>query len=312
MRIEMRCLVQVIAVLALFLISLGSGSCLADDAQAAVPAAESGNGITSQTNQTNPAGAGAVPEADEPDPLFDDDLEFEEPPGFPDPFERTNRNVLIFNELVDRSLVGPIIWFFGWVTPDQAKLALRRVFVNLNTPVVFTNDLLQLEWQDAGVTLGALVINSTVGLGGLFEPARRIGLERHRSDFGQTLTLAGVPSGPFLMVPVTGPTNVRDGMGTLIDVFLRPSTYIFGIGVLFYYGGEGLVAMEEHHSKLSELKRSSVDFYPVLKSAYYQNRMDQIWSNREHRRPQKVSFDPMNDEAAPRPSAAGAGNEESG
>ena len=304
-----RCLVHVIVVSALFLILAGGGKSLADDEQSAAPTGESGSVAESPAD---PAGTEALIHADEPDPLFDDDLEFEEPPGFPDPFERTNRNVLKFNELLDTALVSPIIWFFGWVTPGQLKLGLRRVFVNLNTPVVFTNDLLQLEWQDAGVTLGAFVVNSTVGLGGLFEPAAKIGLERHRSDFGQTLTLAGVPSGPYLMVPVTGPTNVRDGAGTLIDVFLRPSTYIFGIGVLFYYGGEGLVAMEEHHAKLGELKRSSVDFYPVLKSAYYQNRMDQIWSNREHRRPHKVTFDPMNDEAAVMPSAVGDRNEESG
>ncbi len=236
--------------------------------------------------KTDSAGISDPLFGDEPDPLFDDDFDFDEPPGFPDPLEETNRGVLKFNQGVDRFLISPITKVFGFLVPNPVKFALRRFFANLDFPVVFTNDLLQLEWKDATVITGAFIVNTTVGLGGLFEPAKRIGLQRHRSDFGQTLALAEVKSGPYLMLPVVGPTTARDFTGTVVDLFMRPTTYAFGIGSLVYVvGGERFMTLEEAHQGLVELERSAIDFYPVLRSAYYQNRLSEIWNRREGRRP---------------------------
>ena len=121
------------------------------------------------------------------DPLFDDDFDLDDVAGFPDPLEEPNRTVLVFNQGLDTFLLGPITSFFGWVTPEPLKLGLQNFFANLNTPVVLINDMLQLEWKDAATTTGAFVVNTTVGIGGFFEPAKSIGMPRHESDFGQTL-----------------------------------------------------------------------------------------------------------------------------
>jgi phospholipid-binding lipoprotein MlaA len=222
---------------------------------------------------------------DEPDPLFDDD--FESFVGYPDPYEEPNRAILGFNQGLDRFLLGPIASFFGYVTPNPVKRGLRNFFANLNSPVVLVNDVLQLEWKDAAVCIGAFVVNSTVGLVGFFEPAEHIGLPRHSSDFGQTLALAEVPSGPYLVLPITGPATARGTVGSVVDFFIRPNTWLFPLSNFYYYGGEGVVTLEEHRGELQELERSSVDFYSVLRSAYYQTRDDQIWGRRQDRLPPK-------------------------
>ena len=222
---------------------------------------------------------------DEPDPLFDDDFDLETVSGYPDPLEEANRKVFTFNQGLDRYLLGPIARFFGYVTPGPVKQGLRNFFDNLNTPVVFINDALQLEWKDVAVTTAGFVVNTTVGIAGLFEPAKHIGLPRHVSDFGQTLALARMPSGPYLVIPVAGPSTARGTVGSVVDLMLRPTTWFLPVTTLFSTGGEGVVRLEEHQGELEELERSSVDFYAVLRSAYRQTREDQIWRRRQHRLP---------------------------
>lgn len=222
---------------------------------------------------------------DEPDPLFDDDFELDRDSGYPDPLEEANRKVFTFNQGLDRYFLGPIASFFGYVTPGPVKQGLRNFFDNLNSPVVIINDALQLEWKDVAVTTAGFVVNTTVGIGGLFEPAKHIGLPRHVSDFGQTLALARMPSGPYLVIPVAGPSTARGTVGSVVDLMLRPTTWFFPPATLFSTGGEGVVRLEEHQGELEELERSSVDFYAVLRSAYRQTREDQIWRRRQHRLP---------------------------
>lgn len=226
---------------------------------------------------------------DEPDPLFDDDYEDMVDNGYPDPLEEGNRAVFSFNQGLDTVLLGPITSFFGYVTPDPVKVALRNFFENINYPVVVINDLLQLEWKDAAVATGAFAVNSTVGIAGFFEPAKHIGLPRHDSDFDQTLALARISSGPYLVLPIAGPSTARGTVGSVVDFFMQPTNWLFpGFTNLYYIGGYhaggGVVTLEEHRGVLQELERSSVDFYSVLRSAYYQNRTDEIWGRREDRR----------------------------
>ena len=221
------------------------------------------------------------------DPLFDDDFDLDDEAGFPDPLEEPNRTVLVFNQGLDTFFLGPFTSFFGWVTPEPLKLGLRNFFANLNTPVVLINDMLQLEWKDAVTTTGAFVVNTTVGIVGFFEPAKSIGMPRHESDFGQTLALAQVPSGPYLILPITGPSTARGTVGSVVDFFMRPNTWILPVTNLYYYSGEGVVTLEKHRKSLKALEESSVDYYSVLRSAYYQTRTDEIWSRRQDRRPSK-------------------------
>jgi len=238
--------------------------------------------------------APSAPLAGEPDPLFDEDVE---PPGYPDPAEPLNRGILRFNQAVDHWFFDPVTRAYQFAVPEPARRALRRVFLNLNSPPTLANDVLQLEWRDAGVTVGRFAINSTVGVVGLFDVAEDLGLPRHESDFGQTLRLAGVHSGPYLVLPILGPTNLRDGVGDVADSLFTPSTYFFGFGFfgetvlsqaplaeqLVYSGTSGLSTREAHYDRLKALEESAVDFYAALKSAYYQNRQAEIWENRRHR-----------------------------
>ncbi len=220
------------------------------------------------------------------DALLEDEDELPQAMGFPDPIEGANRKVLRFNQGANKWVIGPVSRGYAYVVPDPVRFAIRRFFDNLNAPVTLVNDLLQLEWRDAGVTTGALIVNTTVGIGGFFAPGEKIGLPRHSSDFGQTLALAHVGSGPYLVVPIMGPTNIRDGSGKIVDLFMRPASWFLGFGTLSILAGtgEGIVVMETHQRDLEELERSSVDFYPVLRSAYYQSRTAHIWSRRQHRK----------------------------
>jgi phospholipid-binding lipoprotein MlaA len=253
-------------------------------------------------------GGGEADVFDEPDPLFDDffDDEFAAPTGYPDPIERTNRGTFAFNRQVDRWLLDPITRAYRWAVPPAARQAIKRMFTNLGSTKTMTNDFLQLEWKDAGVTTARLVINTTIGLLGLFDVAAKWGLEGHESDFGQTLALAGTPSGPYLVLPVLGPSNLRDAIGTGIDGFFQPTYYILGPStlltgpaeILIYSGSSGISTRDQHFLELKSLEESSVDFYAAMRSGYYQNRLDAIWGRREGHRTTTESFTPDDPSAA--------------
>ena len=232
---------------------------------------------------------------EEPDPLFDDffDEEFDDGPlGYPDPLERSNRGVFAFNRQVDKWILDPVTRAYRWAVPKPAREAIARMFTNLGSTKTLVNDFLQLEWKDAGVTGTRLVVNTTVGLIGLFDVAEKMGLEGHESDFGQTLALAGTPSGPYIVLPVLGPATVRDGFGTAVDGFFQPTYYILGPSnllfgpteILIYSGSSGISTRDRHFRELKALEESSVDFYAALRSGYYQRRLDEIWGRREGHR----------------------------
>lgn len=224
-----------------------------------------------------------------PDPLFDEAFE-DESSGFPDPFEVINRPILGLNRIVDKVILNPITWIYGFVVPTPLKKSIRQVFDNVHAPPVLANDLFQGEWKDAGVTAARFVVNTTIGLGGLFDPAAQMGLKKHHSDFGQTLALLGVGSGPYIVFPLLGPTTLRHGTGVIADSLLSPTIYLLGPTELFFYyfaGGRGLAAREERIKELIALETSSVDYYAVLRNAYFQNRTAEIWDRREHRRPKQ-------------------------
>ncbi len=212
------------------------------------------------------------------------------PISFPDPLERVNRTTLAFNRGVDRWVLDPVTQVYRFVVPKVARRSLRRFLANIDSPVVFANDLLQREWYDAGVTVGRFGINSTVGVGGLFDPAEYFWIEGHVSDFGQTMALEGVPSGPYIVLPILGPTTVRDGIGDVVDIFFRPLTFLLGPvdQLLFsslYGGGVGLSRWDAHADELEMLEQSSVDFYAALRNAYYQTRTAEIWERRSDHAP---------------------------
>ncbi len=198
--------------------------------------------------------------------------------GVYDPFENLNRNVYGFNESVDKAVIGPAAQAYNENVPKPARNGLSNFLSNANAPVVFVNDILQAKPQRAAETLSRFIINSTVGLGGLFDVAGKSELEGHSEDFGQTLGYWGVPMGPYVVAPFLGPSNLRDTVGTVVDTAFDPLTWISfgGDNVnLYLNGGLGVASAIDIRAGLEpafENLRSQPEPYIALRRAYTNQR----------------------------------------
>lgn len=143
-----------------------------------------------------------------------------------DPYEGFNRSMLSFNLALDEAVIEPVSDGYVAVTPKWGRDRVSDFFQNLREPVTFVNDVLQGEGERALQTGFRFSLNSTLGLAGLFDIAAYEGLEAHKEDFGQTLAVWGVDSGPYLVMPFLGPTNPRDLTGFGVDRAFNPNTYI--------------------------------------------------------------------------------------
>jgi phospholipid-binding lipoprotein MlaA len=200
------------------------------------------------------------------DAFLEDDFD----PAERDPFERGNRRVFGFNQWFEKFILDPVSDGYEFVVPAAGRRAIHRAFLNLNSTSVLVNDLLQLRPQRAGVTGSRFVINTTVGLVGLFDVAIRLGLERHHSDFGQTLARAGVPSGPYLVLPIFGPATARNAFGNFTDGLFQPYFYLLGPTEFLVIGaGSGLATRDASRESIEALRATSVDFYAAMRIAYF-------------------------------------------
>ena len=204
--------------------------------------------------------------------LFDDfDLELDH--GIHDPFERTNRRVFALNQAISRVAIDPIANAYGAVVPYPVRRSVRGIFENLNQPVVIANDLLQLEPGRAAQATVRFLLNSTFGLVGIFDPALEAGFPQHSADFGQTLGKAGIGPGPYLVIPLLGPSSGRDAVGSLVDMALRPDSWLLPLGPRLLLGGTwGITEREAHGESLEALEQSSLDFYAAIRSAFWMSR----------------------------------------
>jgi phospholipid-binding lipoprotein MlaA len=223
---------------------------------------------------------------------YDDDAAT--PTGFPDPLEGLNRATFRLNLRIDQWFIDPLARAYAFAVPEPVRHGVRRALANLNSPSVFVNDVLQLEPVAAGVTVTRFVVNTTVGLLGTFDVASPLGLEGHEADFGQTLALVGVPSGAYLILPVVGPTTVRDATGYLVDFLFKPTTYVLTPGAQIVYtsieqSSAGIAARDAHADGLRALEASSIDFYAALRNAFYQDRVARIWARRTPPHPTAVT-----------------------
>ncbi len=208
------------------------------------------------------------------DPFFDDEIEEAE---IFDPLEPSNRVVYRFNRGVSIWVFDPLTRGYRFVVPGVARRAILRAFHNLNAPIFIVNNLLQLRPLAALETLGAFAMNLSFGVGGLFETASGARLELKPADFGQTLAGIGVGSGPYIIMPLLGPTTLRDGLGFVVDRAFHPLTYVLAVPVqLIGYGGIGVARRDEIHDELKALEDSSIDSYALLRSAYTQARAGEI------------------------------------
>jgi len=252
-------------------------SALAGADEGSIAASPPGPALPAAEVQT--LAAATAPTVAEPDPLFDDDFDdsFGESPEVYDPFESGNRVMLTFNQGVDRVLWSPLTKGYRLAVPEPGRRALRRVLDNLNTPIYMVNHLLQLRPGAAAETFGAFVVNTTFGIGGLLDAGEAAGFERVPADFGQTLARAGVGAGPYIVVPILGPSTFRDGFGWVVDRAFHPATYFLGIPIqLMWRGGAGMAEREAVADAMEALEESSLDYYSVLRSAYVQAREREI------------------------------------
>lgn len=134
-----------------------------------------------------------------------------------DPLERLNRGTYRFNDAVDHAVLKPVAKRYQRHVPQIIRTGIGNVLTHLAFPTTIVNDLLQLKLKDTAVDLGRFVLNSTLGLGGLLDPASHVGLARNDEDFGQTLGRWGVPSGPYLVLPLLGPSTLRDAPAMAVD-----------------------------------------------------------------------------------------------
>lgn len=195
----------------------------------------------------------------------------EREPG--DPLERINRISYRINDLGDRYLVRPVAVGYTHALPPQLRAGIRNFFDNALYPVTIANVFLQGKFAQTGRDGARFLVNSTIGLAGLFDPATRLGLEEHDEDFGQTLGVWGVPEGPYLVIPLFGPRTLRHGFGDLVDSPLTPY-------VQFEDGNTdvalGLWALDQvdRRARLLEADEqvyAAFDPYLFVRDAYLQN-----------------------------------------
>jgi phospholipid-binding lipoprotein MlaA len=188
-----------------------------------------------------------------------------------DPWERMNRSTYKFNDAIDRAIVKPTAKGYSHL-PRWSRTGINNFLTNLTYPVTMANDLLQWQIKAFFNDTGRLLMNTTLGFFGFFDPATTAGLDRNNRDFGQTLGKWGVRSGPYLVLPIFGPSTVRDGFGRLADVYVDPRHYIRNRWV-----GWGFWALEGVDTRanllyLDQTIQNAYDPYAFIRNAYLQNR----------------------------------------
>ncbi len=203
-----------------------------------------------------------------------------DPTGQNDPYEHTNRQIFDFDQKLDHAVARPVAVFYNHAVPSVARNGIHNALANLDSPVIFANDLLQGEVTRGGQTLGRAVVNTTFGLGGLIDVAAKLGLPGHEEDFGQTLAVWGTGEGPYLVLPLAGPSNPRDVVGMGGDIAMDPFTYMKWNNSTLYSmirAGVGVIDLRARNvDNLDQIERTSVDLYATTRSLYRQHRDAEI------------------------------------
>ena len=193
-----------------------------------------------------------------------------------DPFEEANRKNHEFNKSLDRALFNPAAKGYDSIVPDPIENAVSNFASNLSLPGKVINNILQLRIKDAGQNSLRFVLNTTVGIGGLFDPSDAIGLTEKDADFGQTLAKWGVNEGAYIEAPVYGPTTERDLLGFAVDIVLDPVSIFIAKPEINYRNAArvGEVLQDRHvlGSDIDAILYESADSYAQLRSIYLQNR----------------------------------------
>jgi phospholipid-binding lipoprotein MlaA len=198
-----------------------------------------------------------------------------------DPFERVNRVTFRFNEAADRAVAKPLAKAYRRVTPRLVRTGVSNFLDNLAYPVTIINDLLQGKIKVFFRDTGRLVINSTVGIGGIFDLASADGLEKNDEDFGQTLGKWGLRPGPYIVIPLLGPSDLRDGTGRIADIWMDPRHYFSNNWWTWSLWGVELVDLRARLLDTDKAFSGVYDRYAFLRNAYLQRRQYLVTDGQE-------------------------------
>ncbi|MBT8551769.1 VacJ family lipoprotein [Polynucleobacter paneuropaeus] len=215
------------------------------------------------------------------------------PPSPDDPWEPFNRSVFEFNEGLDKYVLKPVVSGYRFVLPEFIREGIYNFFSNYNDIYTALNNLLQGKPDYAFNDLMRVVVNTTMGLGGLIDLATPGGLEKHKEDFGQTFGVWGIPSGPYVVLPFFGPSSVRDTFGTVADL---EADYLFkyipDVGLRNSLTGLRVVnARNTYYEAGDLLDGAAIDKYSFLRDAYIQRRKYQINEGRDDEEPQMPAYE---------------------
>lgn len=206
--------------------------------------------------------------------------------GIADPLQGFNKAVFKFNDVADQNLIRPVTVGYRDYVPHGIRMGLRNFLNNLRAPVNLANNLLQGDLTGAGVTTERTMINTLIGVGGVFDVAASEGIPYRQEDFGQTLGVWGFGHGAYLVLPLIGPSSIRDGSGMIVDGLMDPlNWYLRNTDnegwVWARYGAEYLDTRESLLDALDDLRRNSFDYYTAVRSAYVQTRAAEVANQKD-------------------------------
>ena len=190
-----------------------------------------------------------------------------------DPLEGFNRTIFTFNDTVDKYAVKPVAKGYVFITPQPVRDSVTNFFSNIGDVYIAANNLMQLKIADGVSDIMRIVINTVFGVGGLFDVATLAKLPKHDNDFGLTLGHYGVPAGPYLVLPLFGPSTVRDGVGIVGNYFINPLTYVKPDSLSWALYGVNLINTRANLLNASDvLEGAALDKYSFVRNAYLQRR----------------------------------------
>jgi phospholipid-binding lipoprotein MlaA len=198
-----------------------------------------------------------------------------------DPLEPLNREIFAVNRVIDGLLIKPAAMIYRGVIPEEGRTGIRNVLGNLKEPVYAANHLLQGDVDGAGDAVARFAVNTTVGVGGIMQPSADMGLPRESNDFGKTLHIWGAGEGPYLVLPLLGPSNPRDATGLAADMLMDPFMWIAGAHDADWitYVRTGVDAIDKRSQvidTLDDIERNSLDFYAQIRTLYRQKRQEEL------------------------------------
>lgn len=216
-----------------------------------------------------------------------------------DPWEKVNRQTFMFNSVADEFLFRPVAKAYIWAVPEVVRDRASGVFTNLGEPANALNNVLQGKGEDAAASVFRLLINTTFGLGGMFDVAGTVGGQAERNeDFGQTLQVWGVPTGPYFVIPFLGPSTVTDAAGRGVGYFTAPMTYVENDTASWSAWGAAALDMRAKVMPATDLLRDAVDPYVMAREGYLSTRRNAVYDGDPPMILTPDEFEDEDDEAA--------------